>query len=217
MTKTKLACCSLAAVLIALRPAWADDGKPPASPPYAVAHDAPLESAEAMVAVADDHTQFRVEFNGIKGDRVPAFLYVPKDKAPKRPAVLLQYGIGGNKKTDYIVALGKQFVAHGFVVLTIDSPLRGERAPKEKKKVDFFLSDFGRDIFLQYCGDYSRSVDYLLSRPDVDAELRVIIRLRNHRLSRFERRVMRDLVRRRRRRLGVIGPRRAQQDENGGY
>src|SRR4051812_32807757 len=49
--------------------------------PYATNHDKPLEAKEEVVNEADDHTQYRVEFNGIKGDRVPAYLYVPKRKA----------------------------------------------------------------------------------------------------------------------------------------
>src|SRR5438552_4990072 len=77
-----------------------------AAPPYETARTAPLEAQDKLVSEADDHTQFRVEFNGIKGDRVPAFLYVPKRQKDdaKSPAILLQYGTGGNKKTDYIVA-----------------------------------------------------------------------------------------------------------------
>src|SRR5205823_6316971 len=79
------------------------------------------------------------------------------------PAVLLQYGSGGNKNTNYIVALGRQFVEHGYVVLTIDVPGRGERKekPAERRMFD------GR--FAETFGDYSRAIDYLCSRPDVDA------------------------------------------------
>src|SRR5438105_8490642 len=89
------------------------------APPYATAHAAPLEAKEALVREAAEHTLFRVEFNGIKKDRVPAYCYVPRrtpGAAPAPlPAILLQYGTGGNKKTDYIVAIGKQFVGRGLV------------------------------------------------------------------------------------------------------
>jgi uncharacterized protein len=141
--------------------------------PYQTAHDAPLDALANVVQTTDEYTQFRVEFNGVKADRVPAFLYAPKEDQTKHPAVLLQYGSGGDKKVDYIVALGKQFVSHGFVVLTIDSPGRGERKSAQTKKVgttDWLFSNEGREIFLQYCGDYSRAVDYLVSRPDVDRD-----------------------------------------------
>jgi dienelactone hydrolase len=140
--------------------------------PYAIDHDKPLEGKEEVVAEADGYTQYRVEFNGSKGDRVPGFLYVPKRKGEKAsarlPAVLLQYGTGGNKTTNYIVAIGKQFVARGFVVLTIDSPGRGERKKEKEKKASLGL--LNTDEFMQYCADYSRAIDFLTARPEVDRE-----------------------------------------------
>src|SRR5262245_45141873 len=129
-----------------------------APPPYAVDHAKALEAKEAVESEADDHTRYRVEFKGIKDDMVPAYLYLPKRKAdaPPCPAVLLQYGSGGNKKTDYIVAIGKQFVARGFIVLTIDSPNQGERRSKENKTG--ILGLLGADQVMHYCGDYGRAV-----------------------------------------------------------
>jgi uncharacterized protein len=142
-----------------------------ATAPYATAHAKPLDPKEEVVNKADDHTQLRVEFNGIKDDRVPAYLYLPKRKAdaPPAPAVLLQYGSGGNKKTDYIVAIGKQFAARGYVVLTIDSPNQGERRNKDNKAAGF-LGLLGPEQVMQYCGDYSRAIDFLTTRPEVDKD-----------------------------------------------
>ena len=135
--------------------------------PYPVAHDAPLDALEKVVERADGYTKFRVEFNGIRKDRVPGFLYVPRGGNDKHPAVLLQYGSGGHKGTFYIVALAQQFVAKGFVVLTIDSPMKGERKPPRGQRN--WWSGFGeRGRFQWYCGDYSRAVDYLVTRPEVD-------------------------------------------------
>src|SRR5437762_1129033 len=79
------------------------DSKPDATPcPYPTAHDAPLDATEKLITTTDDYALYRVEFNGIKpGSRVPANLYIPRKsqfKAPY-PAVLLQYGTGGNKNT----------------------------------------------------------------------------------------------------------------------
>jgi len=141
--------------------------------PYATDHAKALDAKAEVVTEADDHTQFRVEFNGIKGDRVPAYLYVPRGKAAKAkapfPAILLQYGTGGNKTTNYIVAIGKQFVAAGYVVLTIDSPNCGERKSKDRK-ASGGLSRISAEQVMHYCGDYSRAVDFLAARPEVDKE-----------------------------------------------
>jgi dienelactone hydrolase len=137
--------------------------------PYEVDHSKPLEPKEEVVNETNEHTQYRVEFNGIKNDRVPGYLYVPKRKGDAAkapcPTVLLQYGSGGNKKTDYIVAIGKQFVNRGFVVLTIDSINTGERKNKSKTTL---LGLLGNDQIMHYCGDYSRAVDFLTKRPEVD-------------------------------------------------
>ena len=140
-------------------------------PPYKTARDAPLDSKQEVVEELDTHTLYRVEFNGIKNDRVPAYLYVPKkkefaDKAPF-PSILLQYGTGGNKKTDYIVAIGKQFVARGYVVLTIDAPNQGERRGKDPK-ANGGIGMLSAEQVMHYCGDYGRAVDFLESRKEVD-------------------------------------------------
>ena len=119
--------------------------------PYKFAHDAPLDAAEKVDGGEKDSTRYRVEFNGIRGDRVPAYLYLPKSDgdsaaAIKHPAVLLQYGSGGNKRTNYIVALGEQFVRAGFVVLTIDVPNRGERRKPDRNWREWFDGRGGKGV-----------------------------------------------------------------------
>jgi len=132
--------------------------------PYAIAPDAPLNPVEKLLAKTPAYLQYRVEFNGIENNsRIPAFLYTPSDKDTKHPAVLLQYGSGGSKNTNYIVFLGQQFVQQGFVVLTIDIPNKGER--KDKNAPKSLLPD-GR--FIQTYGDYSRATDYLITRRETD-------------------------------------------------
>lgn len=142
---------------------------PEAKRPYETASAKPLDAKVEITSEADNHTQFRVEFNGIKGDRVPAFLYEPKRKSDTPlPAILLQYGSGGNKKSDYIVQIGKQFASRGFIVLTIDSPNCGERRDKDRNVSP--LGMLGAEQVMHYCGDYSRAIDYLCSRKDIDSE-----------------------------------------------
>jgi dienelactone hydrolase len=54
------------------------------------------------------------------------------------------------------------------VVLTIDSPNQGERRKKENS--GDILRMLTADTVMHYCGDYSRAVDYLASRPEVHKE-----------------------------------------------
>ena len=139
-----------------------------AAVPYPVASTAPLKAAEYVVAEDPARLALHVEFDGAKGFRVPAFLYMPKGIPGPLPAILHQYGSGGSKRSKYIVLIAQRFVAAGFAVLTIDAPGRGERRPAKKKRVRWVFGNSGRERFLQTCGDYSRAVDYLSGRPEVD-------------------------------------------------
>ncbi|HEV8292387.1 MAG TPA: hypothetical protein VGP94_10705, partial [Tepidisphaeraceae bacterium] len=108
----------------------------PTTMPYATAHDKPLDAVQSVVQETDTYTKYRVEFNGIRA-RVPANLYIPKDGKKSHPAVLLQYGSGGNKNTNYIVMIGLKAVERGFVVITIDIPNKGERKNKAAPRLPF--------------------------------------------------------------------------------
>ncbi len=139
----------------------------PAGRPYSIATNAPLDATEKAVAKNDTFTQLRVEFNGIDGkSRVPGFLYIPADGLAKHPAVLLQYGSGGSKSTNYIVILARQFAEKGYVVLTIDIPGKGERKDAGASKALIPL----QTNFIETLGDYSRATDYLLTRSEVDSK-----------------------------------------------
>ena len=67
---------------------------PRATPPFKVDHKAPLKTAAKIVERAEGFTKYRVEFNGIEGDRVPGHLYIAKEIHGPVPAVLVQHGIG---------------------------------------------------------------------------------------------------------------------------
>lgn len=156
------------AALLAVSGTRAAEKVAAAGAPYKVDHHAPLAATERLVERTADYTQYRVEFNGIAGDRVPGYLYVPVGPPKRRPAVLLQYGSGGNKDFGFHVKFAHEIAAAGFVVLTIDSYLRGERAPKDESRIALLAAQFNRDSFVHYCGDYSRAVDFLVTRPEVD-------------------------------------------------
>ena len=147
------------------RAAWRQPSAIPPDRPYALRPHAKLEPNERRLEVTGEYRLLRVEFNGVEGDRVPARLYLPTQGRAPYPAVLLQYGSGGRKETDYIVKIGKHFARAGFAVLTIDVPGRGERRTPGQR--DPVLRQFRRDVFVQYLGDYARAVDYLQSRDDV--------------------------------------------------
>jgi uncharacterized protein len=129
-----------------------------AQPPYRVAHDAPLKAEEKLLEEKEHYALHRVEFNGIAGDRVIGHLYLPKALKGRRPAVLVQHGIGDKKQS-----------AKGVVALAIDAPNRGERRQPGKESVSILDPASVHEWFRQHCGDYSRALDYLATRSEVDA------------------------------------------------
>jgi len=140
-----------------------------AEAPYRVAHDAPLKAEERLLEEKEHHTLHQVEFNGIAGDRVIGHLYLPKALKGRRPAALVQHGIGDKKQSAYITATCRMLVARGVVALAIDAPNRGERRQPGKESVSILDPASVHEWFRQHCGDYSRALDYLATRSEVDA------------------------------------------------
>ena len=145
----------------------AADPKPAA--PFKVDHKAPLKAEAQMVGTEKNFTKYRIEFNGIEGDRVPGHLYLPKEIRGRVPAVLVQHGVGDKKHAKYIVECCRMLTTRGIIALAIDAPERGERKRPGKDGPAMWNLPAVRKWFQQHCGDYSRALDYLESRPDVDA------------------------------------------------
>jgi len=138
--------------------------------PFRTDHKAPLKVTAKIEEQADGFTRFRIEFNGIEGDRVPGHLYLPKKISGRVPAVLVQHGVGDKKHAEYIVECCRMLSARGIIALAIDAPRRGERKGPGRRGPDMWNLPEVRKWFGQHCGDYSRAFDYLGTRKDVDAE-----------------------------------------------
>jgi len=139
-----------------------------AKAPFRVDHVAPLAPEEKPMEGGEKFTKLLVHFNGIDGDRVPGHLYLPKNFSGRRPAVLVQHGIGDKKRSVYIVATCERLAALGVIALAIDAPNRGDRQDKTKPGISFLDPVSVQKWFQQHCGDYSRAFDYLATRADVD-------------------------------------------------
>jgi len=130
---------------------------------------------------------FRIEkliFESLPGVYVTALVYVPEDGAKKHPAILVPVGHATNGKVHY-QALCQRLVQHGYVVICWDPPGQAERSqfwdPKAGKSrynlicaEHAVLGNFaylaGTNLARWEIWDGMRSVDYLLSRADVDPE-----------------------------------------------
>lgn len=154
----------------------------------------PSVSAFQVVAKEDKGTykQETVQFDNGAGEMVKGYLFVPKQATSqsKAPAILYchwhggQYDIGKQEllQTNATpVAAGPALAEAGYVVLGIDAPCFGERNGKgpdglqqkggngEMTAAKFNLWA-GRTLWGMIIRDDLTALDYLCSRPEVDAQ-----------------------------------------------
>ena len=132
----------------------------------------------------------KFQFDNGAGASVPGYLLLPKKAAGKNPAILYCHWHGGEYdigKEELFQAKhtpeppGPAFAMRGFVVLGIDAYCFGERngrgpgGPAEKGGAgEMTASKFnlwvGRTLWGMMLRDDLMALDYLASRPEVDAE-----------------------------------------------
>lgn len=119
-----------------------------------------------------DHTRIKLTFAPEAGDRVPAYLLLPKDVTGRRPAVLCLHqtiAIGKGEP----VGLGAQeskrqalhLVRRGYVCLAPDYPSFGDY--KYDFPAAFRRGDYQSGV-MKAVWNNRRAVDLLTARPDVD-------------------------------------------------
>lgn len=120
------------------------------------------------------HVLYKLSYASVRGQRVPAYLAIPKDTGIiKFPVVVLMHGwnLFWGKNEDWVLEWIPLLTARGYAVLAPDHFMYGER-----KGEDGFDhgSDRGpyyyRDWMCQSIVDLRRGIDYLESRPDIDTE-----------------------------------------------
>lgn len=153
----------------------------------------PPVSAFQVIAKEDKgtYTLETIQFDNDAGEMVKGFLFIPKTATAqtKAPAILYchwhggQYDIGKNEllgTNATPVAPGPALAEAGYVVLGIDAPCFGERngqgpdGPQQKggagemtaAKFHFWA---GRTLWGMILRDDLTALDYLCSRPEVDA------------------------------------------------
>jgi hypothetical protein len=111
---------------------------------------------------------------------VPAWFATPKNASGRRPTVLFNHSHGGGYQIgkaefidgrDYLArpAYAEFLTSLGFNALCFDAWIFGERAGRQE--LDFFKEKLweGRVLWGMMVYDSLKAVDYLVSRPDVDA------------------------------------------------
>lgn len=133
-------------------------------------HKVPLDLKIIEEKDAGSHIRKKLTFAVEKGDRVPAYLMMPKEHKGKLPAMLVLHQTINIGK-DEPAGLGKQpnkqigvhLVERGYIVLAPDYPSFGDYAYNFKKSE--FKSGSMKAIW-----NNMRAIDLLQSLPEVDGE-----------------------------------------------
>src|SRR5579871_2048637 len=87
----------------------------------------PLNAELKPLDVTKTSTRYRLDYDSIHDQRVPAIVAIPKGFAAPYPAVILVHGSGGNKNTDYIRSISDTLTNQGYATLSIDTQYHGDR------------------------------------------------------------------------------------------
>ena len=135
---------------------------------YDYDRDLPLNSAVKPLDENEKRARFRVDYDSVHDQRVPAIFAQPKKFSGPYPVVILVHGSGGNKDTSYIQWVSEALTAQGFATFSIDTQYHGDRVrPGRSGEIHMPDSYTMRDAWMQSVMDLRRAVDYLESRPDV--------------------------------------------------
>lgn len=153
----------------------------------------PPVSAFQVIAKEDKgtHTQETIQVDNGAGEIVKGYMFVPKNATPqsRAPAILYCHWHGGqydSGKAEMLqtnatpAAPGPTLAAAGYVVLGIDAPCFGERngggpdGPQQKgSNGEMTAAKFnlwaGRTLWGMIVRDDLTALDYLCTRPEVDA------------------------------------------------
>jgi len=117
----------------------------------------------------------KVSYRSVRGERVPAYLAIPKDykEGDKLPVVVLMHGwnLFWGKNEDWAQSWLPILTSNGYAVLAPDHFYFGERRHEDTSTGDY---DFGpytkRDWMVQSVVDIRRGIDYLQQRPEIDSD-----------------------------------------------
>ena len=152
---------------------------------YSLLGDLPDRSREVGVSKVSEEASGRyilekliLDLNGI--EPVPAYLVRPRDQQKPVPAVLYNHAHGGNytlgkdellfgrdalQKPPYAEVLAQ----NGYAALCVDTWAFGERRGRSESEIFKQMLWSGQVMWGMMVYDSLRAVDYLASRPDIDA------------------------------------------------
>jgi dipeptidyl aminopeptidase/acylaminoacyl peptidase len=142
----------------------------------------PLDAHILATSETPAYTREKIVFTGGRGDRVPGILAIPKSGRMPYPVVLELHG-GGSTKDGWWAddsfeqgrRLTQSLLSAGVAVLALDAQYHGERSANNDfvslREMYFERKWYAqyRDMLVESTKDYLRALDYLATRPQVDA------------------------------------------------
>jgi len=116
--------------------------------------------------------QFKVTFDSLNDERVPALLCVPRTGDPPFPCIILLHGLGQDKSL--IDDIHPRYMMSGYAMICIDSQYRGERKRPGTSFISFNMFET-RQTFAQTIVDARRAVDFLQTRNDINPDQIVLL------------------------------------------
>ena len=132
----------------------------------------PLNPAVKLLPNTDGLTQEHFTYASEQAQRVPGILLKKEDRR-RRPVVIVLHGTGETKEGQ--LNLLKTLAGQGFVAIAIDGRYHGERqtGTGSTQYVEAMLHTYrtgqGHPFLYDTVWDLMRLIDYLATRPDVDA------------------------------------------------
>lgn len=143
--------------------------------------DIPLDALIVERIEEAEYVREKVVFRGIRDNRVPAYLAIPKKGTGPYPCVLQLHGLDGSKSDWWVEdnwisggQISKQLLAAGYAVLSLDAEYHGERLiNNDYERPGIFVFQKGwnarsDNMIVQTVTEYRRALDYLATRSDID-------------------------------------------------
>jgi len=129
------------------------------------------------------YSRDKIVFTGVRGDRVPGFLAIPKTGYPPYPLVLLFHISAGSKESWWSATsferglmVTDSLLNLNVAVLALDAQYHGERSgnsdflPIEQMYFDQKWYYRYREGIIQTIGDYQRALDYVSENHNIDIQ-----------------------------------------------
>jgi dienelactone hydrolase len=136
----------------------------------------PLAPSPAEVTVVNGYSQELLSFASESSERVPLMLLKKGEQPERRAVVIALHGTGGRKEG--MRSLLESYAEQGFLSVAMDARHHGERAtsipglpdPYQSAMLRAYRAGAGQPYLYDTVWDVMRLIDYLSTRPDVDAE-----------------------------------------------